>query len=457
VVVEAAPKPGGSGGGDLTADEATALATDAYVFGFPLVLMGATKDQMTSTAAGTGMHAPVNQLVHMRAVPTAAFRDVVSPNADTLYSSAFIDVSAEPIVLSLPAMPDRYHLFPILDAWSDVIASPGTRTTGNGGGAFALVGPRWSGELPAGLTEVRTPTNLNWMIGRIVTSGPDDYAAVNALQDQVTLTPLSAWGTSYQPPEPQPADPGAGQAAAPIDQVTGMDGLQFFAKLDQLLRANPMAPADAAMAAKLERLGIGRGLAFDGQRLDDSVRRGMTNAVPIAKQRIAAAVQSLPHARVVDGWQILYGTGSYGTEYLFRAAIALAGFGANLSADALYPITTVDATGHPLTGAHRYVLHFERDQLPPVNAFWSVTMYDAEHFFIANPIDRYAIGDRSNLRYNADGSLDLYIQAASPGADLEANWLPAPRGPFNLIMRLYWPQQPALDQSWSPPGVRRAE
>ncbi|WP_013323775.1 DUF1254 domain-containing protein [Gloeothece verrucosa] len=438
----------------LSEEQAFQLGVEAYIYGYPLVLMEVSKALLTSVATPEGMKAPINQFAHLRAFPDASFTAVVSPNSDTLYSSAWLDLSNEPMILSVPDTAGRYYLMPMLDAWTNVFASPGKRTTGTGKGDFAIVAPGWTGELPEGVQKIPSPTSLVWIIGRTQTNAKADYEAVNAIQNQYQLTPLSQWGKPYQPPTSVPVAKGIDLQTPPVEQVKNLDAATFFKQMSSLMKNNPPAPEDLEMVEKLAKIGIVPGEDFELQSLTPSVIKGLSRSVQAAHEQVVAAGSS-PKAEVKNNWLMTYNLGSYGTNYLHRAGVAWVGLGANLPEDAIYPLTRVDEAGNPLTGENRYVIHFECDQIPPVNAFWSITMYNNQQFFVDNPLDRYAIGDRDHLTYNQDGSLDIYIQHSSPGKDQQSNWLPSPQDDFNLILRLYWPKAPVLNKLWSPPPVRR--
>jgi hypothetical protein len=431
----------------LTAEEARALAAEAFVFGYPLVVMDVT---FAVSVNSTGlMGAAPNELLHVRAFPDPSFTDVVSPNADTLYSAASLDLSAEPVVLTVPESEGRYYLMPLLSGWTDVFASPGTRTTGAGAGSFAVAGPRWQGELPEGVEEIRSPTAMAWLIGRTQTNGKADYDSVHAFQDRLSLVPLSQWGRGPAPARERRIDPAVDTSTPPPAQVAAMDAAAFFGRLAALMVDNPPAEADAPALERFARIGLSPG-SFEpdpglGGALDEGVKAGLAG--------LEAAVANPPGT--TSGWTIHSGLGSYGTDYGKRAVVALFGLGANLDADAIYPHTAVDGDGAPLDGATRYRLRFAPGQTPPAQAFWSLTMYDERHYFVPNPIERYAIGDRDQLAYNDDGSLDLWFQHESPGAERDSNWLPAPPGPFNLILRIYWPKQEVMAAGWAPPPVEK--
>ncbi len=437
----------------LSEDQACQLGIEAYIYGYPLVLMDVTKALATTVAAPQGMKAPLNQFAHLSAFPDASFTDVVSPNADTLYSAAMLDLSLEPIILSLPDTAGRYYLMPMLDAWTNVFASPGKRTTGTGKGDFAVVAPAWTGELPNGVQKIQSPTCLVWIIGRTQTNGKADYQAVHAIQAQYQLTPLSQWGKPYQPPTNVPVAAGIDTQTPPVEQVKKMDAATFFSRMCALMKDNSPAAADIDTLKKWAVIGIVPGEDFIPS-LDAAVVQGLERSVKAGYEQVVADGTS-PKAEVKNNWLMTYDLGSYGTDYRHRAGVAWVGLGANLPEDAIYPMTRVDGDGKPLSGEHRYVMHFDKEQLPPVNAFWSLTMYNNRQFFVDNPLDRYAIGDRDNLSFNLDGSLDIYVQSESPGQDKQSNWLPSPPDGFNLIMRLYWPKPEVLDGSWSPPTVTR--
>jgi hypothetical protein len=342
----------------------------------------------------------------------------------------------------------------MLDGWTNVFASPGTRTTGNKAQRYAIVGPGWQGQLPEGLVELRAPTDMVWLIGRTEVTSKLDTLAVHKLQDQFKVVPLSAWGPMAAVPEPPPLTTGVDIATPPVVQVASMPPEQFFARLAELLPENPPSAADAAMVEKMRELRIVIGSPWSPVALDPAETLALREGVDNARAKLMAAARDLPGEKV-NGWRIVGDLGQYGTNYDLRALVAELGLGANLPQDALYPAARVDGDGEPLHGANRYVLHFDKDELPPVEGFWSVTMYDEQQFFVDNPIDRYALGDRNKMKRNKDGSLDIYIQQGSPGKAREANWLPAPAGGFNLIMRLYWPKEPVLRGDWVPPPVSR--
>jgi hypothetical protein len=457
----AGPTSRSEDGSVTTEQKALAAGVQAVVYGLPLVMMDLTKQSFQNSPAPRG--APINQFLHVRAFPPASFKQVVRVNVDTLYSSAFLDLSAEPLVLSVPDTHGRYYLLPLFDAWTNVFATPGTRTTGNSANSFLIVGPDWSGTAPSGVQVLRSPTNMVWLLGRTQTNGPEDYAAVHSVQDGYKLVPLSKFGTSYVPAKVA-VDPDFDAKTPPVEKLKRMSAAQYFDMLARLLKANPPPAADAPVIAKLAAIGIVPGQPFDPSHLDPAVARGLAGSVSVALQKLQEGIEQKattqsPTGHTANGWRILPMTvGNFGTNYQIRAIVALIALGANLSADAVYPTTYVDAEGKPLNGANHYVLHFDKGKTPPVNAFWSVSMYGPDSFFVENPINRYAISSWMQLQHGSDGSLDIYIQKDSPGKDRESNWLPAPAGDFNLTLRMYWPKDKPIsinDGSWVPPGARK--
>ncbi|MFD6195794.1 DUF1254 domain-containing protein [Mycobacteriaceae bacterium NPDC060252] len=439
----------------LSADEAKAIALDAYVYGYPLVTMEMTRRVMTNVDKIAAPRAPMGQLMRMREYPNASFRDVTAPNADTLYTNAFVDVSKEPYVLSLPEANDRYSLFPMLDGYTNVFEVPGKRTTGTGPQTYAITGPSWKGTLPEGVKEYRSPTSIVWLVGRIYCTGtPEDYAAVHKMQDAISLVPLSSYGKPYTPPV-SAVDPSIDMKTPVRDQVNNLSAKDYFGLLATLMKDNPPADADKPTIDKMAKIGIEAGKPFDIDKLGTEAVSALRSVPKEGFDKIAARFKDL---KDINGWRFSTQTGQYGTEYLQRAMITAFGLGANLPQDAVYPTSEVDAAGKPYDGANKYTLHFDKDQLPPAEGFWSLTMYDGDFFFVDNPLNRYTLSQRNNLTVNSDGSVDLYLQHENPGPEKEANWLPAPSGKFILMLRLYWPKQTPpsiIDGTWKPPAVQQ--
>ncbi|GAA5613156.1 hypothetical protein Spla01_04324 [Streptomyces platensis] len=434
---------------ETQATELTALAAEAYVFAYPLVTMELTRRQMTTPGSSVLGSAPLNSFAHMPFTPDASFEGVVSPNVDTLYSMAWLDLSAGPVRLSVAATPGRYFLLPLYDAWTNVFACPGTRTTGSGAREFALVGPGWQGELPEGMERIDAPTSLTAIVGRTQVNGVRDHPAVHAVQAGYRLTPLTDAPVSTAA-GPGPVD----LVTAPVDQAAALDAATFFAMTAHLMADNPAKPEDAPVVERIALLGVVPGRPYDWDALSPEAQRAIAEGAAEGLARVRSAGRT-PRAEVVDGWMTPYDIGSYGTDYLQRAAITAVGLGANLPQDAVYSLCRADAGQQPLHGSNRYQLRFEAGNLPPVNAFWSLTMYNDRQFFVDNAINRYAIGDRDALEFGSDGSLTLLIQHASPGARLESNWLPAPEGSFNVMLRMFWPRPEVLERTWHTPALCR--
>jgi hypothetical protein len=440
----------------VTEEEAHAIGVDAYLYFYSLVTMDLTRRQATNIEPGKMLgRGPMNTFVNVPEFPPANFRDVVRPNFDTLYSIAWVDMTKEAAVISVPDTNGRYYLLPMLDMWSDVFASPGWRTTGTQAGNFLVTPPGWSGTVPAGLTRISAPTPYVWIVGRTKTDGPPDYDAVHKIQDGYKVTLLTDWGKTPRPVEVK-IDPNVDMKTPPKVQVDTMPAGKYFAYAAELLKANPPHVTDQPIVAQMKRIGIVPGQSFDIEKVAPAVKKGLEGAPAAAQQLMEWKIPTL--ARVANHWSMNTDTmGVYGNYYLKRAIITQVGLGANLPEDAIYPLNLGDENGRPLDGASRYVLHFEKGATPPVNAFWSVTLYDKDGFQVANSLNRFAVSSWMPFKYNSDGSLDLYFQSESPGKDREANWLPAPKGGFNLTMRLYGPKSEALTGKWNPPAITQVQ
>jgi hypothetical protein len=431
------------------------LATDAYIFGYPLVTMEMTRRVITNVAEPAGTRAPMGQIIKLRQYPNASFRDVTAPNADTLYTTSFLDVGKEPWVFSIPDMKGRYFLMPMLDGWTNVFQVPGKRTTGTGAQTYAITGPGWKGSLPAGVKEYKSPTNIVWLLGRIYCTGtPEDYAAVHRLQDECKLVPLGAHGKPYTPPAGK-VDPTIDMKMAVRDQVNRMDAVSYFTLLCELMKTNPPAAADAPHLARFARIGIVPGKDFDPTKLNADFAKRVPE---VGFDRIMLQFKINKAVKVENGWAFTTKTGLYGTDYLMRALVTAIGLGANRPQDAVYPTSQKDADGRKYSGTNKYVMRFPKGRLPPAEGFWSLTMYDSKYFFVNNPLNRYSISARQDLKTNPDGSTDIYIQKDSPGKDKESNWLPAPSDDFILMMRLYWPREKSpsiINGTWKIPAARK--
>ncbi len=445
---------------DLASDDAEVVGSgvDAYVYGYPLVTTEMTRRVMTNTVAPGEMHAPMGQFANMRSYPTVDDKDVTAPNADTLYSAAWLDVSKEPYVLGIPEMRDRYFLLPMLDAWTNVFQVPGKRTTGTGPQKYAITGPGWKGTLPPGMPEYKSPTGIVWILGRFYSSGtPEDDAEVHKVQDEITLVPLSANGKPYTAPAGV-VDPALDMKTPVREQVDRMDAASYFGMMAEAMKKNPPSPADGAVVEEMAKIGIVPGRDFDAKRLPSPIGLDLKAVPKLAQAKIMAHLEDAGAHE--NGWIVAKRTGEYGTDYLQRATATAIGLGANRPEDAVYPTGEKDADGHDFDGAHHYVIHLAKGKQPPVRGLWSITMYDGEYFFVPNRLNRYTLSERNRFTVNHDGSVDLYLQKDDPGGDKESNWLPAPAGKFIPVLRLYWPTQTQpsiLDGSWKPPAVKRTD
>jgi hypothetical protein len=448
----------------LSADQIQSIATDAYIYFYPLVTMDVTRRQMTNVDKSDGLRGPMNAFTNVPTFPTAEMREVVRPNFDTLYSSGFLDLTKGPVVISVPDTGGRYYMLPMLDMWTDVFASPGSRTTGTKEAHFLVTPPGWRPDLrerfveelrlPKDTQRIDAPTPYVWVIGRTKTDGPPDYPAVHKIQQGYKITPLTQWGKTPKPVAGK-IDPGVDMKTPPKTQVDTMPADKYFTTAAELLKLHPPHITDQPIIAQLRRVGIEAGKSLDFAKLDPAVRAALERSPAEAQKLMEWKVPTL--ARVTNGWSMNTDTmGVYGNYYVKRAIIAQQGLGANLPEDAVYPLEITDAAGKPLDGANKYTLRFEKDAMPPVSAFWSVTLYDRQGFQVANPLNRFAVSSWMPFKQNPDGSLVLFIQNESPGKDNEQNWLPAPKGSFNLTMRLYGPKSDILTGRWNPPPVQPA-
>ena len=446
----------------LTPDEARKIAMDAYVYGYSLITTDVTRVQMSNVPKVEELRAPMNTFANVKRYPPADYRGVSAPNADTLYSLAWLDLT-EPKVFSRPDMGDRFYLFEVVDLWmTDFAESPSTRTAGGEAANYLITGPGWKGEVPAGMKHISLETRYAVILGRTYANGTEqDYEAVNALQAQYKITPLSAWGKPYTFEAPPVSDPGYSMTDKPQTVILGMGTAGYFDKMAKLMGgAAPPAPEDAPILARMAKIGVVPGQPFDMSKLDPAVQDALKDVPDAALKQIEANKSGL--GKVVDGWVITKGLGEYGTDYMKRAVVAAFGWPANREKDAVYPNTDADSTGQKLKGADKYTLTFARGQTPPVNAFWSITMYEIDQgwWFVPNPLIKFTVSLRDNPKFNEDGSLTLYFQNESPGTDKEANWLPAPAGKFILMLRLYWPKETSpsiIDGSWTIPPVTKVD
>jgi hypothetical protein len=449
---EQQPASAPAGARSTSTEEAQLIAQEAYVYLYPLIIMDLTRKQLTNLdPRANPMGGPANAFTHIRTFPTADMRTVVRPNFDTLYSSGWLDLSDGPVVLSTADTGGRYFMLPMLDMWTDVFAVPGQRTNGTGAASFAVVPQGWAGRLPKGVERIDAPTADVWVIGRTQTNGVKDYEAVHKVQDGYRITLLADWGKTPREMQ-QKIDPSVDTRTEPLRQANQMQAAEYFNYGAELMKRNPPHATDWSIIARMQRIGLEPGKSFEDSKVSaDALVQGAAAGLKLMQEKAPTI------ARVSNGWLMNTDTmGVYGNYYLKRAIVAMVGLGANQVEDAIYPRNVSDANGQPVMGENNYVLHFNKDELPPVGAFWSLTLYDAEGFQVANPLNRFAIGDRDPLKFNADGSLDLYIQNQSPGPDKEANWLPAPKsGRLGLTLRLYAPKPQVAEGRWNPPSVTR--
>ena len=447
-------------------EETTAIAKEAYLYGFPMVMNYKTLYQYAVDADGPDYKGPFNQVACTARLFTPEDKAVVTPNADTPYCMFWMDLRAEPLVLSVPGMDEgRYYSFQLIDLYTNNFAYVGTLTTGNEQGRFLLAGPDWKGEKPAGIKAVlRAETDYIFNVTRTQLFGPDDLAEVEEIQAQYKLEPLSAFlGEKAPAAPPRPAFP---------DWVEGSQlDQRFFTYLDFVmdLLGKPGA-GEQALWQDLARLGIGPGKEFKLDVLPEAQRTALEAGIKEALAEIQAFIiangaDPLASAKWFGTRTFLQQSAqtNYGLDKpdLMRAVAADRGLYGNSAAEATYPTYLTDAEGEPLNASqHSYTLTFAKGELPPVKAFWSLTLYDGRtQLFIHNPLDRYLLNSSmlDQFQWQDDGSLTLYIGKSSPGGALETNWLPAPDGPFYMVMRLYGPETIALEGRWMPPKVQKAD
>jgi hypothetical protein len=429
-------------------------AAQSYVFLLPLVVMDLTREAATATEKSGEFKAPLNQFAVMSRYPDASFRAVPRTGLDTLFATAWADVSVEPLVLSVPDTGGRYYVIALFDMWSNVFASIGKRTAGAEAENYLIAGPGWDGSVPADIGQVyRAPTRHVWVNGQMQADGAKDLGVVTALQSQYKLTPLSKWGDAWTPKQQGSAD-AAATSQQPVEAIRAMTAAQFYGRAATLMADNPPTVGDARAVARLARLGIRPGDAVDLSKLDGPAVWALKTSMKLLGLLEWAATKG----KTDQGWMVMpTDMARWGTDYVNRAGISLIGLGAIWPEDIQYPTAFKDGDGGALDAANAYVLHFEKGATPPSNATWSVSMYDPDGWYVPNGLDRYHLAPWMPLTFNPDGSLDIWIGAQSPGRDKESNWLPAPMsGPFNLTVRIFWPKGAALDGAYQPPGLRKA-
>ncbi|MBB3699444.1 DUF1254 domain-containing protein [Flammeovirga yaeyamensis] len=437
---------------EVSPEEAKRLAKEAYIFGLPALLWEKQFQRITYTTAPNGLMAPMGQFGHSRQFVDASNKMVVGFNVDCLYSFAGLDLEQEPYILSVPEIKDRYWIMQILNAWNDVVAGPGVRTYGEKGGNFMIAGPNWKGTIPDGVELIRSNTNITCIGGRLYSSGKEDYPMVNAIQDEIKLTPLSAWGSDYTPP----TEVALTDIEFPMDvneSVQKMSAEEFFSNLNRLLVGNLTYEADKDVIHHFKKINIEAGQDFNLNEFSDDVQKAIKEGFQEGHEKLEEIIAHL--GEIKNGWTLTYDMGRYGTEYELRAGWSYIGLGGNIIEDAFYPVTRVDENGDDLTGDNKYELTFAHDDLPPAYAFWSVTMYDKDQYLVDNELDRYALSDINDLKYNEDGSLTIYIQNERPSDDKMSNWLPAPKDDIRVTLRLYSPHEKVSDRTWIPPTIKK--
>jgi hypothetical protein len=427
------------------------LAIEAHQYLYPLVLMDVTRRQATGvqTADEVVGRAPPNTFAHLRCFPPVDYHDVPRPNLDVLYSFAWLDVTAGPVILSIPDAGDRYYTLPMYDMWSDVFASPGTRTSGNGPAEYALVETGWRGDLPDHARRIEAPTPYVWIIARMQCDGEDDYGYVNRFQDGMKITVVP----DGRPPRRARVETEVDDATPAFALVDAMEPLAFLTYATELLQLHPPHPTDHAVLQRMERLGIVVGERLDPAKMPRAALESLRSAFAESKLNLFRRSKELGWTR--NGWLMNTETmGAWGSDYLKRATVDRIGLSAASPEDIIYPTAFVDDHGRPLHGSARYAMRFERHELPPTQAFWSLTVYDDDGYVPPNEFGKYLLRDRDPLEFAADGSLQVVIQRRPPEGLPRANWLPCPYETFNLCLRLYWPAPEALDRTWAPPPVR---
>ena len=416
--------------------------------------MHGTEALLTNVPSAEQFSAPVNQFNTPSTPVTPSFTTIPAPPVDVLFSNAWLDLSKEPLVFTMPNTNGVYNQMTILSAWTNVLAAPGKRTTGTGGGNILIAGPGWKGTVPAGMTLISSPTNLVWIEGSTQYDGPSSLATVNAIQAGYKLTPLSHWGTSYAPPTNAPTKANVDTSSTPQSQTQKMSPQTFFSQLAALMGPNPPSDADLPVVRQMARIGIVPGKPFDWNKLGRDIQREISRGVTEGNHYVTKVGLEIPGSTKENGWLINLeqGWGNYGTDYSLRAAAAFSALGAVLPQDDTYLVVGGDAK------RNNYTVTFPKDQTPPTNAAWGIDMYDTKFHLVSNPINRYAIGPHlAPVSYNSDGSLTVYIQNQEPSsADQQQNWLPAPDAGFIVVMHIYWPKEPVLNATWSPPAMEKA-
>ena len=444
-------------GGPPTAEQVRAIAKDAYIYGFPMVDSYRIQYSYFINSNSPEYKGPWNEVHSVARVFTPADTAVQTPNSDTPYSMLGADLRAEPLVLFVPPIEkDRYYSLQFIDGYTANFAYVGSRATGNDGGVYLLAGPNWTGEKPEGIKDViKADTDFVLVAYRTQLFGPDDLDNVKKIQNGYKAEPLSTYLKKAAPTSAPTAAPALDwpMPLTPDEQKTS---LKFFDLLDFQLKYAPTLPSESDVRARFASIGLTGDGTFNSENLTPEMQQAFTAGMADAWTEFAAFKTGKIDTGEVKSGQLFGTKDELNGNYLYRMAGAVIGIYANSKAEAMYPVLSTDSDGAPLSGANKYTLTFPAGQLPPANAFWSVTMYRMpESLLVDNPINRYVVNSPMlpGLATNPDGSLTLYVQNESPGAEQEANWLPAPAGPFTVFMRVYWPKPEALDGSWQPPKL----
>ena len=439
-----------------TPAEARAIAKEAYIYGFPMVDHYRIQYSYFQDKSDPNYKAPWNQLINVPRVYTPEDTAIQTPNSDTPYSFIGMDLRTEPLVLTAPKIEkNRYFSVQLIDAYTFNFAYIGSRTTGNDGGNYLIAGPLWKGETPKGIQQViRSETQFVFAAYRTQLFGPGDLENVKKIQTGYKVQPLSAFLG-----EPAPKAAPAIDFIKPLTPEAQRTSPEFYDVLDFVLQFCPTHPSEKELMARLARIGIGDDRNFDANKLSPEMRTALERGMADALAEFAVLQKQIDEKKVTSGQ--MFGTREYlKNNYLYRMGAAVNGIYGNSEAEAIYPLLALDSDGQKPNGSHRYTLRFAKGQLPPVNAFWSITMYRMpEILLVDNPIDRYLLNSTmlDQFTYDADGGLTLYFQHESPGKDKESNWLPAPKGGFMPVIRLYWPKAEALDGRWTAPQLQRVK
>jgi hypothetical protein len=435
--------------------EAFIRGMQAYVYGFPLVMMDLTRQVMTAASTPGEYSAPINQFQKLRDYLSPDFKNVVRISTNSLWQTAFIDLQTEPMVVTVPDTKGIPMAARWLNMWTDVIGTAGTRTPDVNAGYYLIAGPGWNGTVPGNIKKVfKCPTRYSWLLIELSAAGPKDFPKIHEVQDQFKITPLSAWGKPYMPPANVPVDPKVDLTATPYDQVRLMTGEMFFKVLARLLVENPPYPADSDMVDKLKKIGVEPGKELDLSKLDLGTIKGINDAPATVWKKFFTGPYGM---NPPNGWINMLNIARFGTDYQTRAYVAYMGLGAGVAEDIVYPSAFVDSDGNALDGDYNYTMHFAKSDVPAsLNGVWSISSY-RENFYVRNPINRYGLLP-GMVKYNPDGSFDVYLQAKSPGPQKESNWLPIPQtGIVNLTIRIYDPKPEAREAGYKIPSIRKIQ